>query len=299
MYMLYSACMGKFDLSKLKVTNDVGSVLAQSPASKTCLPITVRPIAAEAERTNHSYGAQRILVANHARGRRWYQLGGATRELRTAPHMIEIYEEGLSFDYCRWEGEAGQAVVVEFADADVQSITHGDLPELKLRTQHEVFDDQVSRITLDLAQEALNGLPNGQLYAQGLCVSLIGVMANRYSARCEMQTSASQRRLSLLQQKRVTDLIDGQLSEDLSLIRLAETVGLSTYYFVRVFKSTFGTTPHRFVQERRLEAAAAALQRDSRSSIAEIAFDHGFANQAHMTSLMRQRFGVTPRAMRR
>jgi AraC family transcriptional regulator len=297
--MLYSAYMSKFDLSKLTVTNDIGLVLAHSPASSSCLPITVMPIAAEAEEKNHGYKAQRIVVANSGRGRRWYQLGAETRQLSTAPRMIEIYEEGLTFDHCRWEGEAGHAVVVEFTDTDVQTITHGYLPELKLRTEHEVFDEQVSRIALDLAQEALNGLPNGQLYAQGLCVSLIGVMANRYSARCESRTPANQRQLSLQQQKRLSDLIHGQLSEDLSLTRLAEAVGLSTYYFVRVFKSTYGTTPHRFVQERRLEAAAAALQRDSRSSIAEIAFEHGFANQAHMTGLMRQRFGVTPRAMRR
>jgi AraC family transcriptional regulator len=291
--------MSKFDLSKLTMTNDIGLVLAHSPASSSCLPITVMPIAAEAEQKNHGYAVQRVVVAHKAMGRRWYQLGGVTRPMRTAPRMIEIYEDGLTFDHCRWEGEAGQAVVVEFTDADVQSITHGDLPELKLRTEHEVFDEQVSRITLDLAQEALNGLPNGQLYAQGLCVSLIGLMANRYSARCELRTPASQRQLSLQQQKKISELVQGQLSEDLSLTRLAEAVGLSTYYFVRVFKSTFGTTPHRFVQERRLEAAAAALQRDSRSSIAEIAFEHGFANQAHMTGLMRQHFGVTPRAMRR
>jgi AraC family transcriptional regulator len=219
--------------------------------------------------------------------------------MQTAPRMIEVYEEGLIFDHRRWEGEAGCAITIEFADTNVQSITHGELSELKFRTQHEVFDDQVSRIAIDLAHETLNGLPNGQLYTQGLCVSLLGVMANRYSAPCELRTSASQRQLSSAQQKRVTELIQGQLSEDLSLARLAQAVGLSTYYFVRVFKATFGTTPHRYVQHRRLEAAATALQRDSRSSIAEIAFDHGFANQAHMTGLMRQRFGVTPRAMRR
>jgi AraC family transcriptional regulator len=296
--MTYSACMSTFDLLTLTATNDVGLVLAHSPASKTCLPITVMPIAAEAEQKNHTYAAQRVVVAQKAMGRRWYQLGGQTRELRTAPRMVEIYEAGLTFDHRRWQGEAGQAVVVEFADADVQSITHGDLSELKLLTQHEVFDEQVSRIVLDLAQEALNGLPNGQLYAQGLCVSLIGVLANRYSTSPELRPPASQRRFSSQQQKRLTELILSQLSNDLSLTRLAQEVGLSTYYFVRVFKSTFGTTPHRFVQERRLEAAAASLQRDSRSSIAEIAFEHGFANQAHMTGLIRRRFGVTPRIMR-
>jgi AraC family transcriptional regulator len=297
--MRYSAEMREFDFSALPATNDIGLVLAHSPPSNSCLPVSVRPIPAEAEDANQGYATQRIVVAYRGRGRRWYQRGGITRQMHTVPRMIEVYEEGLTFDHRRWEGEAGHAITIEFANANVQSITHGELPELKFRTQHEVFDDQVSRIAIDLAHETLNGLPNGQLYAQGLCVALLGVMASRYSARSELRMSASQRQLSSAQQKRVTELIQGQLSENLSLARLAQAVGLSTYYFVRVFKSTFGTTPHRYVQQRRLEAAAAALQRDSRSSIAEIAFEHGFANQAHMTGLMRQRFGVTPRTMRR
>jgi AraC family transcriptional regulator len=66
-----------------------------------------------------------------------------------------------------------------------------------------------------------------------------------------------------------------------------------------VFKASFGTTPHRYVQRRRLEAAVAALQRQGARSIADIALDHGFASQAHMTDLMRRHFGVTPRAVRR
>lgn len=69
---------------------------------------------------------------------------------------------------------------IEFADAHVQAITHGELQRLDLRTQHELFDEQVSTISLELAQEALQGLPNGRLYAQGLCVSLVGLLASRH-----------------------------------------------------------------------------------------------------------------------
>ena len=70
---------------------------------------------------------------------------------------------------------------IEFADAHVQAITHGELQRLDLRTQHELFDEQVSTISLELAQEALQGLPNGRLYAQGLCVSLVGLLASRHA----------------------------------------------------------------------------------------------------------------------
>jgi AraC family transcriptional regulator len=212
--------------------------------------------------------------------------------------MIEMYEQGLNFDHCRWEGQAGRSVLVEFADADVQAMTHGELQTLPLRTHHELFDDRVSRIVLELADEALRGLPNGRLYAQALSLALIGLLANSYVTGAGSTLASQPGRFGPLQRRRLVDLIHQQLASDLSLTRLAAEVSLGPHHFVRVFKATFGATPHRYVQERRLEAAAEALQRHKRRSIADVALEHGFASQAHMTDLMRRRFGVTPRTLR-
>jgi AraC family transcriptional regulator len=66
-----------------------------------------------------------------------------------------------------------------------------------------------------------------------------------------------------------------------------------------VFKATFGTTPHRYVQVRRIEAAVAALREQEKRPIADIALELGFASQAHMTDLMHRHLGVTPRVVRR
>ena len=285
-------------LDDLPPSNDPAARLAHCPASTCCLPITVFPIPGEGELLHDLHATPRIFVAHNGSGRRWYQLGARTRELHTAPRMIEIYEGGLSFDHCQWEGEAGRCVMVEFAAADVQAMTHGELQRLDLRTQHELFDERVSGITLQLAEEALNGLPNGRLYAQGLCVALIGVLATHHASAGGSLSAARAGRFGLRQQGRLVDMIRSNLGSDLSLTRLAEEVGLSVHHFLRVFKATFGTTPHRYVQRRRLEAAMAALQRQGARSIADIALDHGFASQAHMTDLMRRHFGVTPRAVR-
>lgn len=295
----HHACMDRPSLKDLPTSNDPTTVLAHCPSSKSCLPITVLPIAGEGELARDLYSAPRIFVAHQGLGRRWYQLGGHTRELQTAPRMIEIYEGGLTFDHCCWQGEPGRSVLLEFADADVQAITHGELQRLELRTQHELFDERVSGLSLELAEETLRGLPNGRLYAQGLGVALIGILARRYVASGEELLPASAGRLCTLQERRLTALIQDNLASDLSLTRLAEEVGLSAYHFLRVFKVTFGITPHRYVQQRRLEAAAAALQRQEAQSIADIALEHGFASQTHMTDLMRRHMGVTPRMLKR
>ena len=291
--------MGAVRLDDFPASNDPTTAFAHCPSSTCCLPITVLPIPGEGELARDLYSAPRIFVAHQGLGRRWYQLGGTTRALETAPRMIEIYEGGLTFDHCCWQGEAGRSVLVEFTDADVQAITHGELQSLKLRTQHELFDERVSRITLELADEALNGLPQGRLYAQGLCVALLGLMARHHATSADVPVPGGAGCFGPLLQRRLIDLIEQHLASDLSLTRLADEAGLSAHHFLRVFKATFGTTPHRYVQRRRIEAAAAALQRQPVRAIADIALDHGFASQAHMTDLMRRHLGVTPHALRR
>lgn len=298
--MHHHACMPRASLDGLAPSNDPTTALAHWPASTAGLPVTVLPIPGEGELPGDLFSAPRIFVAHQGRGRRWYQVGGRTRALQTAPRMIEIYEGGLTFDHLQWQGELGRSVLLEFVDADVQAITHGELPRLQLRTQHELFDERVSSIALALADQALHGLPNGRLYAQGLCVSLIGLLATHHApGSAGLPSTSTAGRLGPLQQKRLTALIQEQMASDLSLTRLADEVGLSAHHFLRVFKATFGSTPHRFVQLQRLEAAAAALQREERRPIAEIALAHGFASQAHMTELMRRRLGTTPREVRR
>ena len=84
------------------------------------------------------YSAPRMFVAHQGHSSRWYQLGGRTRPLRTSPRMIEIYEGGLTFDHCRWQGEPGRSVLIEFTDADVQAVTHGELQRLDLHHRKNV-----------------------------------------------------------------------------------------------------------------------------------------------------------------
>lgn len=289
--------MDTLDFADLPMSNRPLEVLAHYPATATCLPISVMPIAGEAELVQHSVTTTRLLVAESGTGRRWYQRDGRTRQMETCPRMIEIYERGVQFDHCRWEGEPGRTVVIEFADEDVQAITHGESQTLRLRTQHELFDERVSRITLELAREAMHRLPNGLVYAQGLSVALIGLLQHSY---VDAPPVAEPRwgQLGVAQQRRLGEMIRQELATDLSLSRLADEVGLSVYHFARLFKATFGVTPHRYIQDRRLEAAVKALQSDRRSAIADVALACGFASQSHMTDLMRRRLQITPRALR-
>jgi AraC family transcriptional regulator len=237
-------------------------------------------------------------VAQQGFGRRWYSRGGVTRPLRTAPRMIEVYEKGLVFDREVWQGASGRCVAVEFGDADVEALTHGRMKSLALQTRHEVFDDRVSRLVLEIGEETVSGLPHGRLYVQGLCIALLGVVSARYSAHAP-DAPAPARRLSPQHEHAIVELIRCQLGSKLSLSVMAAAVGLSPQHFARLFKGSFGTTPHAFVEAQRIEAAVAALRLERSTPIAAIAAACGFSSQSHMTELMRRRLGATPSLVRR
>ena len=285
-------------LHDLPTSNVPREVLAHCPASVAGLSISVMPIPGHAELRDDVHPNPRIFVAQQGFGRRWYTRGGFTRSLRTAPRMVEIYEQGLAFEREVWEGAAGRCVAIEFVDRDVEALTHGRMHSLKLQTQHEVFDDRVSRLALEIAEETVGGLPNGRLYVQGLCVALLGIVSARYSAEA-VDAPVRVRRLSPQQEYRVVDFVRGLLGSKLSLATMAAEVGLSPQHFARLFKASFGTTPHAFVETLRLDAAVAALRRERSVPIAAVAAACGFSSQSHMTELMRRRLGTTPSQVRR
>lgn len=92
--------------------------------------------------------------------------------------------------------------------------------------------------------------------------------------------------------------IDGHLGEPLSVTRLARRCGLSPDHFARRFASATGRTPMRYLQERRIAAAADRLI-NGEATIEAVARDAGFANRFHFTRVFTRLIGTPPAAYRR
>jgi len=90
------------------------------------------------------------------------------------------------------------------------------------------------------------------------------------------------------------DYLETNLSAPLSLQQISKELSLSSSFFIRAFKAATGATPHAYIVRRRLNEARAKLL-DPTASIAGVAAETGFANQAHMTTVFRNHLGVTPR----
>ncbi|MEY9998907.1 AraC family transcriptional regulator [Sinorhizobium fredii] len=110
--------------------------------------------------------------------------------------------------------------------------------------------------------------------------------------------AASGRRLSSRCQARIKDLVQSQLNGDLSVEQLASACNLSPASFLRAFRETMGKTPHRWLQQQRIEKALDLLQ-FSQTQLSEIASACGFSDQSHFTRAFVQAMGTTPGAWRR
>lgn len=92
--------------------------------------------------------------------------------------------------------------------------------------------------------------------------------------------------------------IDGHYSEKLTLDRLARSSGLSQTLFSRLFKKTMQTTPIRYVTKIRLNAARKLLSGTDKT-LAVIAAETGFYDEAHFVRTFRQSRRMTPGEYRR
>jgi AraC-like DNA-binding protein len=91
--------------------------------------------------------------------------------------------------------------------------------------------------------------------------------------------------------------MDRCYADALDIEWLAGSLGLSRAHFIRSFRDTFGETPHRYLQRRRLERAMALL-RETDSSVTEICLDVGFASLGTFSRTFREVVGESPRQYR-
>jgi transcriptional regulator GlxA family with amidase domain len=76
---------------------------------------------------------------------------------------------------------------------------------------------------------------------------------------------------------RARDAMDRDYAEPLDISCLARIANVSEAHFIRTFRATFGETPHRYLQRRRVERAMFLLRATDRS-VTDICLDVGFTS---------------------
>jgi AraC-like DNA-binding protein len=92
---------------------------------------------------------------------------------------------------------------------------------------------------------------------------------------------------------RARDAMDRAYSQPLDIDVLAQVANVSAAHFIRTFKSTFGETPHRYLQRRRVERSMFMLSETQRS-VTDICLEVGFSSLGTFSRTFRDVVGVTP-----
>jgi AraC family transcriptional regulator len=96
----------------------------------------------------------------------------------------------------------------------------------------------------------------------------------------------------------VTDYIRDNLDRDLTLGDLAAVAHLSPFHFLRMFRRSTGTTPHRYLVEVRMRRAAELLRRTDHP-VSLVAVECGYQSPGRFAAMFRRHFGTSPATFRR
>ena len=96
---------------------------------------------------------------------------------------------------------------------------------------------------------------------------------------------------------RARDAMDRDFAGPLGLDVLSAVACVSESNFVRSFKATFGETPHRYLQRRRIERAMYLL-RTTDDSVTDVCMAVGFASLGSFSRTFSAVVGESPSAFR-
>lgn len=196
-----------------------------------------------------------------------------------------------------WDNE-GEFTMLTICPRFVERVARESVnaERVELVPQFAVVDPLIQQVGLALKADVETGCVTGRLYGESAATMLAVHLLKHYAVFTPvLPTYTGGLCKHRLQQ--ALAYINDHLDQDIKLADIANAVGMSQYYFIRLFKQSIGMTPHQYIIRQRVERAKQLLkQRDL--AISDIALKCGFANQTHLTKLFRQFTGITPKVYR-
>jgi AraC family transcriptional regulator len=173
------------------------------------------------------------------------------------------------------------------------------VPGRSVRYSCGVQDELINQIGLSVLSEMTCPTAAGRMLVETSSLMLAARLAHAHFETGLIRSPIpSPHRLDHGRLRRVLTYIEEHLAEDITVADLANVACLSIFHFTRAFAATMGVPPHRYVTQRRLEAAKALIA-TGKPSLSEIAFNCQFSSQSSFTRAFRRATGMTPAEYRR
>ena len=92
---------------------------------------------------------------------------------------------------------------------------------------------------------------------------------------------------------RARDLLAAEYQSSISLQQAASEACLSPFHFHRLFRATFGETPHDFLTARRMDRARRLLA-SGEMTVTEVCFDVGYSSLGSFSTKFQSHVGRPP-----
>jgi AraC family transcriptional regulator len=178
------------------------------------------------------------------------------------------------------------------SDAALMACSDGAYGEVELRPSRKFADSRLRALVAAARAEMVAGFPSGRLFLdsveQAMAVALVKDHAVRHRPVQIYRGGLGSARL-----RRIKELVHAKMEDDLSLDEMAQSVGLSTAHFARMFRKSTGETPHQFVLRQKVERAKAMLRAPG-ARVLDVAVACGFRTQQHFAQVFRDACGIRP-----
>lgn len=185
-----------------------------------------------------------------------------------------------------------QHLQIGICDAALLASSDGAYGEVELRYTRKFADARLSAMVAAVRAEMVAGFPSGRLFLDSVEQAMAVALVNGHAAR-HRPVQISRGGLGPARLRSIRELVHAKIEDELSLDEMAQSVGLSTAHFARMFRKSTGETPHQFVLRQRLERAKAMLSAaDAR--VLDVAVACGFKTQQHFAQVFRYFCGISP-----
>lgn len=98
--------------------------------------------------------------------------------------------------------------------------------------------------------------------------------------------------------RNIIDYINENIYEKIEVTELAELSKWKVHHFIRIFSNVMGTTPYKYILERKMELAKTLIEKTDQP-IQEISFDLNFLNYSNFYLAFRKIYNISPEAYRK